>query len=108
MKILAYDHANEGVTFEDLKPHLQEEARQAWGLYKKGILREFYLRSDGKPGAVVILECASVAEAESYMREMPLVKNKLITFTFVPLSYFMPFETLFAEASAPRPAATGN
>ena len=108
MKILAYDHTNEGVSFEDLRPHLAEEAREAWELYKRGILREFYLRADGKPGAVVILECADVAEAESLMRDMPLVRNGLITFTFVPLGYFMPFEALFGTSQTDRPAPAGH
>jgi len=97
MKILAYDRLNEGVTFDDLAPHLKEEAKMAWGLYEKGVLREFYLRADNTPGAVIMLECSGVEEAKEITKEFPLVKNNLIHFEYVPLQHFMPFSLLFKQ-----------
>jgi len=94
MKILAMDQLRAGVTIEQIQPHLHDEARHAWKLYEKGIFRELYFRGD-RPGAVVIMECADVAEAQRIMNDLPLVKKGLIEFSFIPLGYFAPFASLF-------------
>ena len=96
-KIVAYDTPTQGVTLEDLKPHLKEEAKHAWELYKAGIFREIYLRTD-RPGALMVMECADVDEARKITEDLPLVKEGLIKFEFIPVGAFMPWETLFAEA----------
>ena len=96
MKIFAYDVAKPGVTLNDIKPHLKEEAIHAWNLYKRGIIRENYLRID-KPGAVIVLECTDVEEARRITSEFPLVKAGLIEFEFMPVGAFTPYEGLFAK-----------
>jgi len=96
MKILAMDELLPGVGMEDIKPHLRDEARHAWRLYEQGVFRELYFRGD-RPGAVVILECLDVNEARKIMDELPLVKNKLIEFKFIPLGHFAPFASLFEK-----------
>ncbi len=95
MKIIGFDHVKPGVTLEQIRPYLKAEARHAWELYKQGILRENYMRTD-KPGAVVVLECQDVAEAERLFADLPLVKAGLIAFEFMPVGAFTPWEGLFA------------
>jgi len=95
MKILAIDHLLPGVTVEQAMVHMKAEVEQSWALTKSGIIRENYLRGDGK-GAVAILECASVDEAAAIMDTFPLVKMGLIEFEFIPLEPFTVLETLFA------------
>jgi muconolactone delta-isomerase len=94
MKILAMDHLLPGVTMEQVMSQMKAEAAQAWELMKAGVIRENYLRGDGK-GAVAILECSSVDEAKAIMNTFPLVKAGLIEFEFIPLELFTPLQTLF-------------
>ena len=96
MKILALDKILPGATEEKIKPLLQQEARHAWESYLKEIVREIYFRKD-RPGAVLVLECASVGEARNYIDELPLVKAGLVDFELIPLGPFIPFGALFAQ-----------
>jgi hypothetical protein len=98
VKIFGYDRLLPGATLEKIKPLLEEEARHAWDLYKRGILRENYLRTD-RPGAVVVLECADVDEARRLFADLPLVRAGLIEFDFIPVGPFTPWEGLFKEAA---------
>jgi hypothetical protein len=95
MKIIAYDRVKPGVTLEQIRPHLKKEARHAWDLYERGIIRENYMRTD-QPGAVVVLECADVAEAKRLFADLPLVQAGLIEFEFMPVGAFTPWGGLFA------------
>jgi hypothetical protein len=97
VKIIAYDRVMPGVTLEQIRPHLKQEARHAWDLYEKGIIRENYLRTD-KPGAVVVLECADVDEARRLFADLPLVQAGLIEFEFMPVGAFTPWGALFTPA----------
>lgn len=95
-KILAVDHLLPGATMEKITPHLKQEAKVAWELYQSGTFRELYFRKD-KPGAVIVMECVNVNEAKDIMKKLPLVKEGLIEFEFIPLGHFAPFETMFAK-----------
>jgi len=93
MKIVAIDKILPGTTPETVQPHLKEESRVAWELYKSDVMREMYFRTD-RPGAVLILECNSIEEAKSELARLPLVKEKLIDFELIPVGHFSPFESL--------------
>ena len=69
MKILAIEKEYEGKTAKDFQPHLEAEARQVWGLYIKGFIREIYFRADRK-SAVLILECKNIEEAEKEIKKL--------------------------------------
>jgi len=94
MKILAIENEYEGKSSEDFKPFLEDEAKAVWELYKKNIIREIYFRAD-QSSAVVILESESVESAKEAVDELPLVKEKLIYFEFIPLVPYPGFERLF-------------
>lgn len=95
MKMLAIERELPGIRDEEFKPHLKSEALKAWEYYKKGTIRELYFRGD-REEAVLMLECDSVEEANKYLSELPLVKNKLIEFDIIPLKAYPGFERLFA------------
>jgi hypothetical protein len=46
VKFLCLDIPQPGASLEKYQPHLREEARHAWQLYKTGIVRDFYFRQD--------------------------------------------------------------
>ncbi len=95
MKILALEKEVPGVTDEEFKPHLKAEAARAWELYQAGLFRELYFRQDW-PGAVLVLECAGIEQANEALNTLPLVKEGLITFDIIPLGPYPGFSRLFA------------
>lgn len=94
MKIIAIEKEFEGKTAEDFQPYLEAETRQVWELYKKGVIREVYFRADQK-SAIIILECKNLEEAEENLSTLPLVRENLIYFEFIPLVPYPGYERLF-------------
>jgi muconolactone delta-isomerase len=82
---------------EKFTPHLKKaEAAKVWELYQAGVFRELYFRRDW-PGAVLVLECADVKEANQVLNTLPLVKEELIAFDIIPLMPYPGFSRLFAK-----------
>ena len=94
MKILAIEKEIVGKKAEDFEPHLEAEARKVWELYKKGLIREIYFRAD-QTSAILILECNNLEEAKEKLSNLPLVREDLIYFDFIPLVPYPGFERLF-------------
>jgi hypothetical protein len=97
MKILALEHelpnAN-SVLFQQLA---KAEAGKVWEYQQAGVIRELYFRAD-KNEAVLILECASVIEAQKILESLPYVQTGLISFEVIPLKAYSGFERLFEKA----------
>ena len=85
MKILAIEKELPGAAPGSFKPHLKAEAAKVLDLYHSGVIREFYFDED-RHRAVLILECASAAEARAILASLPLVEEGLIDFEIFPLS----------------------
>ena len=96
MKILALEHELPNATAEQFRQFAVAEARKAWELHQAGIIRELYFRAD-RNEAILVLECASVNEAQEALSTLPFVQNKLITFEVIPLKAYPGFERLFAK-----------
>ena len=90
MKILARETEMPGATDERFTPRLAEEAARAWELHQAGVIRELYFRADADAAALV-LECASVEEAERALATLPLVREGLIGFGLIPLRAYPGF-----------------
>nr|WP_315216019.1 superoxide dismutase [uncultured Duganella sp.] len=99
MKLLCLDIPQPGATMEKYQPHMLDEARHAWQLYKSGVVRDMYFRQD-RPGVAIIAECESVEAARQALREFPLAKAGLIDWDVIPLGPFLNWEMLFAPANA--------
>ena len=96
MKILALEHELPGATAEQFQQYANDEARKAWELHQAGIIRELYFRAD-RNEAVLVLECASVSEAQEILAALPFVKAGLITFEVIPLKAYPGFARLFEK-----------
>ena len=96
MKILAIEHEIPGAEAEEFQRYAIEEARQAWELHQAGLIRELYFRAD-RNEAVLVLECASIEEAERTLHELPFVRQGLITFELIPLKAYPGFERMFTR-----------
>jgi len=94
MKILALEHELPGATADQFQQYGKGEARKAWELYQSGVIRELYFRAD-RNEAVLVLECASVAEAEETLKALPFVQAGLIRFELIPLKAYPGFARLF-------------
>ena len=99
MKVLAIETDVPGVTEEQCAPYLAAEAMRAWELQQAGIIRELYFRAD-RVAAVLVLECADVAEAEAALATLPLVNAGLIAFDVTPLRAYPGFERLFKDEAS--------
>lgn len=96
MKILAIERDNPNTTSAEFNPHLKAEAARAWDLFQQGFLRELYFRVDEQT-AVLVLECADLAQADSLLGTLPLVQAGLITFELWPLAPYSGFARLFVK-----------
>ena len=108
MKILAIEREPPVAT--DQQPTstlLKAEALRAWELHQAGIIRELYFRAD-RTEAVLVLECADVAEARSILDTLPLVREKLIGFELIPVVAYPGFARLFESIDPRLPLATGG
>lgn len=101
MKILALEQELPGVDADRYAPLLEEEARRVWELYHDGTVREAYFRADQR-AAVLILESPTVEQAQALLATLPLVRERLIRFTVIPLAPYTGFARLFAERKAER------
>ena len=97
MKILALEHELPDAQADTFQKYAQEEAGKVWELYQAGVVRELYFRAD-RSDAILMLECATVEEAEKFLSELPFVREGLITFEQIPLKAYSGFERLFAIA----------
>ncbi|MBN1201849.1 MAG: superoxide dismutase [Anaerolineae bacterium] len=95
MKILALEQDMPGVTAADFTSELNRaEAYRVWELLQADVLREIYFRRD-RTSAVLVLECASVEEAQAVLASLPLVRVGLITFEIIPLAPYPGLSRLF-------------
>ena len=94
MKVIAFDRFRPGVTMEQVTPYLPEEVSNVWRLWKAGIVRENYARTDDL-GVVIVFEVADVATARKYIEDFPLSKAGLLEWSFIGLQVPLPIEALF-------------
>jgi len=83
--------------------HLRQELESLWGLYRTGFVREMY--APRGPGAILVLEADSVADAQSKLGELPLLSNKIMQLELIELNPFGAVERLFAAEPPPGPTA---
>ncbi len=96
MKILAIITAAEGTSPERMQDYLVEENKIVWDLYKSGLIREMYFRSDVL-GAVFVFECANLAEAQQALNQLPLIEAGILMAQIIPLAPFTNLEFAFAK-----------
>lgn len=99
MKLLCLDIPQPGASLEKYQPHLLDEVRYSWQLYKSGVVRDIYFRQD-RPGVAIIAECDSVEAARQALRGFPLAQAGLIDWEIIPLGPFKNWELLFAPSKS--------
>ena len=97
MKIIAFDNFKPGVTLDDLRPYLRDEVANVWRLWKAGIVRENFARTD-VGGVVIVFECSDIAEARRHIDDFPLTRAGLIEWQLIGCGAPLPLEFLFDPA----------
>jgi hypothetical protein len=94
MKILAILRPPDGTDPRDaLMKHVRQELNALWDLYRDGLVREMY--SPVGPGAILILEAESVAEANERLAELPLLSNQIMGLELIEMHPFSALQMLF-------------
>lgn len=75
-------------------PVLAQGVANVWRLWKAGIVRENYARTD-ELGVVIVFEVDSVETAKRYTDDFPLTREGLIEWSFIPVQVPLPLEALF-------------
>ncbi len=104
MRILAIERELPVPVYRNLRELPREEAAAVWDLQKRGFIREIWC-SKADHRAVVMLECADVAEAREHLATLPFVRASLIDFTLLELCPYDGLESLFAGHRPPAAAA---
>lgn len=98
VRILALEIPVPGVADEAFGPLATEEAARLWALVQADVVRETWFRAE-RTDAVLVLECASVRDAEAALGTLPFVRAGLIRFELVGLRPYPGFARLFGEAA---------
>lgn len=102
MQILALERDVQSIDPRKHARTLREEAACVWALKKQSVIREIWFTVRDRR-AVLLLECASEAEAQEHLAGLPLVREGLITFDVLPLRSYDGFDRLIApDVQAPR------
>jgi hypothetical protein len=96
MRIIALEHELKPLEPATAAAVLAAEAQALWALQQEGLVREAHFRADRKE-AVLLLEAPGVAEAETRLSAMPLVKEGYIRFELIPLVPYDGYARLFAR-----------
>jgi hypothetical protein len=95
-QVLATLTVKPSITRDQITKVMPEEVRDTVRLYLDGKIQQWYSRGDGK-GVVFILNCSSVAEATALTDKLPLRRENLVDFDFMPLNPLSPLRVLLGE-----------
>ena len=93
MKILAIEKEVPGVDWSAVsKELLAQEAHDVYNMYLRDQLREHYFNEE--KCAILVLECDNKTQAQELLGQLPLVKNKLITFEIMELRPYTGYDRI--------------
>ncbi|WP_263367136.1 hypothetical protein [Edaphobacter bradus] len=88
----------QGVTSQQIMAVIPEEVRATVKLYLDGKIREWYSRGDGK-GVVFLVDAKTEDEARAVMETLPLAKEQLMDYQYIPVGPLMPLRALMGPGA---------
>ncbi len=85
--------AKQGVTRQQIMAVMPSEIRATVKLYLDGKIRQWYSRGDGK-GVIFLLDAKTQDEARGVMETLPLAKEQLMDYEYIPVGPLMPLLAL--------------
>jgi hypothetical protein len=96
MLIYAIMRLKPEATLDAVMARGKEEARAVWNQISADTFRKVSLTND-KPGAVIEVEAASLAQAHAALAALPLVRDGLVDVEFLPVGPYRNLEAIFAN-----------
>jgi hypothetical protein len=97
VKVLAMSRLLADPRSAEVQNTLPYERNAIVRLYLSGKIDQWFARQD-RNGLILILDVKSVDDARKMLQELPLDKAKLGTYDLVPLTTWLPLESLLATA----------
>ena len=91
--------AKQGVTRQQIMNVMPAEIRATVKLYLDGKIRQWYSKGDGQ-GVVLFLDVKTVDEAHAVMDTLPLSKENLMDYEYIPVGPLMPLGALIGGGPA--------
>ena len=93
--VLVVITAKQGVTPQQVMKVMPAEIRATVELYLNGRISQWFSRGDGR-GVLFFLDAKNVAEAQALMEGLPLHKENLVDYEYIPVGPLMPLRFLMA------------
>jgi hypothetical protein len=88
----------QGVTRQQIMAIMPSEIRETVKLYLDGKIRQWYSRGDGK-GVVFLIDAKTEDEARAVMETLPLSKEHLMDYEYIPVGPLMPLMGLIGAGA---------
>ena len=85
--------AKQGVNRQQIMAVMPSEVRATVKLYLDGKIRQWYSRGDGK-GVIFLIDAKTTAAAQAIMETLPLAKEGLMDYEYIPVGPLMPLMNL--------------
>lgn len=99
-EVLVIQTAKQGITAQQIQQIvavMPAEVRATVKLYFDGKIRQWYSRGDGR-GVVVLVEAKTEDEARAIVETLPLAKEQLMDYEYIPVGPLMPLRALMGGA----------
>ncbi|WP_213803249.1 hypothetical protein [Granulicella sp. dw_53] len=97
VKVLAMSRLLADPRSAEVQNTLPYERNAIVRLYLSGKIDQWFVRQD-RNGLILVLDVKSVEDARKMLEDLPLDKAKLGTYDLVPLTTWLPLESLLATA----------
>lgn len=88
----------EGVTAPQIMAVMPSEVRETVKLYLDGKIREWYSLGTGR-GVLFLVEAKTEGEARAIMATLPLAKEQLMDYEYIPVGPLMPLRMLIGPGA---------
>jgi hypothetical protein len=101
-EVLVIQTAKQGITAQQIQrivDIMPAEIRATVNLYFDGKIRQWYSRGDGR-GVVVLVAAQTADEARALVESLPLAKEHLMDYEYIPVGPLMPLRALMRGGPA--------
>ncbi len=97
MQFLVLARVAEGISIEQVLPHVKAEAAAIWEKYSAEIVRPIYYIAD-MSGAVLICEAPNSETMQEITAQFPMAKAGVLKFEVLPLKPYTGLESLSEQS----------
>ena len=88
----------QGATAQQIMAVIPAEIRATVKLYFDGKIRQWYSRGDGR-GVIFLVDAKTEDEARTVMETLPLAKEQLMDYEYIPVGPLMPLKALMGPGT---------